>query len=299
MSHPAETTVPSPATPQELRLTLRRWTHSTDLYLIERADNGGFRWEERRTYGLVTRKSSRFAGDADVEGSAAEMLEIARAIRVRREDSFKRVAVDARGARVQIWSPRCSNGAVGEISHEEALRLAAEIEDCLAGRRAVLPATCMVMTGPPVDGTFFTVDGCNVAGTFPSFGAAVAAWVNAGAPEARGNSVWVSQHLGAETIGPTVTLGPPDMITIPGYLGDYEVRALVRQYVDAGAQKIFAQGREAVELAETCGVWVMVVGDGPGIHRRLSPDVANAALDHGADASRFCLCVAVLLGKPL
>jgi len=90
------------------KLTLRQ--SEIDWYVIKRANDP--------QDGRIT--------DADVEGSGAEMLAIARAIEKRGRDDFKRCAVNAHMEPVLLWSPRNSQEHA-EIALEVADQLAREI----------------------------------------------------------------------------------------------------------------------------------------------------------------------------
>jgi|GEM_PF-4657197 len=45
---------------------------------------------------------------------------------------------------------------------------------------------------------YFTVS--NIDGTFASYSDALAAWVSAGSPRMVGSSVWISEHVGCDTV---------------------------------------------------------------------------------------------------
>lgn len=97
-----------------------------DWWLIERAEHDGRSWLERTgSHSSALRCSSRFS-DADVEGSGFEMLEIARAIKGRRDQYFKRCAVSFQGDGVHFRSPRNSQKD-GVVTIAEADALADEI----------------------------------------------------------------------------------------------------------------------------------------------------------------------------
>jgi hypothetical protein len=64
--------------------------------------------------------------DADVEGTAEEMIAIADAIDSRAHVSFKRCAVKWTDEHVEFWSPRNSQRR-GVVSHEDATLLAGEV----------------------------------------------------------------------------------------------------------------------------------------------------------------------------
>jgi hypothetical protein len=70
--------------------------------------------------------------DAYVEGKSAQMRAIACALRERRDQRFRRVAVRFVDDGVEVWSPRNSQ-TPRLISVAEADGLAAEIERVLAG----------------------------------------------------------------------------------------------------------------------------------------------------------------------
>lgn len=106
-----------------MKLTLRK--SSDDWYVIERAEHDGRQWLEPYEHGLALRCSSRFS-DADVEGSADQMMAIAVAIEMGARVKFKRCAVDATGDLVRFWSPRNSQEA-GVCRFDEATELAAQI----------------------------------------------------------------------------------------------------------------------------------------------------------------------------
>ena len=76
-----------------------------DWYTIERAEHDGRYWLEHEEDCTFLRYSGRIC-DADVEGTADEMRQIAEAILARDEADFKRCAVDATGLTVRLWSPR-------------------------------------------------------------------------------------------------------------------------------------------------------------------------------------------------
>lgn len=75
---------------------------------------------------------------ASIEGHASEWLAIASAIKARRRESFKRVAVatgTGPGFAVTLWSPRnaASDRDHVELDADEADALAAQIVACLRG----------------------------------------------------------------------------------------------------------------------------------------------------------------------
>lgn len=115
-----------------MKLTMRKSDHLGDWYIIERAEHDGREWLERTgPASMALRCSSRFS-DADVEGTAFEMLALARAIKQRRRERFKRCAVDATSEPVKFCSPRNST-VEGETTLAEADALADMIVRELGG----------------------------------------------------------------------------------------------------------------------------------------------------------------------
>lgn len=96
-------------------------------WCIERAHHDGRRWMEKLEEHVFALRSSARVSDADVEGTAEEMIGIAQAIRDRGTYGAKRCAVDATGPRVLLWSPRNSIAA-GSVTLEAADDLATKIE---------------------------------------------------------------------------------------------------------------------------------------------------------------------------
>lgn len=113
-----------------MKLTLRHCVDMGDWYVIERAEHDGRTWWEPTEYGKRFMTSARFS-DADVEGSAEEMLAIADAIERRESVRFKRCAVVATRERVEFESPRNSTRP-GFCSLAEADELAREIRAVVA-----------------------------------------------------------------------------------------------------------------------------------------------------------------------
>jgi hypothetical protein len=116
-----------------MKLTINK-PGDEDWYLIERAEHDGRTWVETVMVGghpcMSFMTAARFS-DADVEGSAEEMRDIATAIETRSTESHKRCGVDATGDPVKFRSPRNSQRD-GECTLVEADALAAQI-------RALLP----------------------------------------------------------------------------------------------------------------------------------------------------------------
>jgi len=106
-----------------MKLTVTKSEHIDDWYIIERAEHDGREWwEEVDPDTHVLRCSSRFS-DADVEGTGAQIFDIARAIEARGSASFKRCSVEIVGNEARFSSPRNSS-ADGVCSLDEADELA-------------------------------------------------------------------------------------------------------------------------------------------------------------------------------
>ncbi len=104
----------------------------SDWYCIERAEHDGREWEENRisdgwhiTYYM---RSARIC-NADVEGTLQEMVDLAYAIRKRRDEDYKRCCVEFVGDGFRLNSPRNSNDEWAYVSLEEADDLASQIEE--------------------------------------------------------------------------------------------------------------------------------------------------------------------------
>jgi hypothetical protein len=119
----------------ERAIVARKSEHMDDWYVIEWAEHDGREWLENDPdgYGSSFMTSARIS-DADVEGTASEMLAIADAIEKRDSFSAKRCMVAVRGVDAIFMSPRNSLHA-GVVSLAVADALAAQI------RRDVKAAT--------------------------------------------------------------------------------------------------------------------------------------------------------------
>ena len=118
----------TPQKPRGVRLMLVRCGEGMpDWYTIERAKHDGREWLESMGQNAHRWMRSARISDADIEGSAAEMLAIAKAIRERGAAHFKRCAVVMTPRRAKFWSPRNSRRP-GVVSHAAADELAAQIE---------------------------------------------------------------------------------------------------------------------------------------------------------------------------
>lgn len=110
-----------------MKLALVKSENLDDWYLIQRAEHDGRVWMERTGPNIVSFMVSARFSDADVEGSAQEMLDIAHAIRRRGSESHKRCAVRINGGNAYFKSPRNSTHE-GVCTLAEADELALEIE---------------------------------------------------------------------------------------------------------------------------------------------------------------------------
>lgn len=104
-------------------LTIRR-SEASDWYVIERLVHDGHVWIEWSNNGRSgsVRASSRI-GNADIEGTAAEMRAIAVAVRDRADVSFRRCAAKTVNDGVLLWSPRNSDSPT-LVAYPVALELA-------------------------------------------------------------------------------------------------------------------------------------------------------------------------------
>ena len=117
---------------EAIKLVKSEWLD--DWYTIERASHANVHGVEQRDGYSALIYSGRVS-DACVEGSAEEMVEIAKAIRARGRYSAKRCAVAIDGASAQFWSPRNSmSDDAGRTTLAAADALAAQIEIDLAVR---------------------------------------------------------------------------------------------------------------------------------------------------------------------
>jgi hypothetical protein len=110
------------------KLTLEGSDGGSDWYTIERAEHAHQGDFERTAPNTLAYRWSGRISDADVEGTAAEMLDIAAAIKARKSDEpGRRCAVVVEARRVGFFSPRNSTD-VGWVSYADALELAEQIE---------------------------------------------------------------------------------------------------------------------------------------------------------------------------
>lgn len=79
-----------------MRLTIVKSEWMEDWYLIERAEHNGREWiEVTSPHSSAFRRPARIS-DADVEGTASQMIDIGKAIEDRHNHSHKRCAVEFR-----------------------------------------------------------------------------------------------------------------------------------------------------------------------------------------------------------
>ncbi len=142
-----------------MQLALRK-CDSDDWFIIEKMETPGTRREWYESFSFQCGDSiingERFMhsarlSDADVEGTAREMLEIADAIHYRRDENFKRCAVEFRSVPLDVFipkegyncdceklvyffSPRNTNDPVSPVSLKEADDLAKLIRGTLENK---------------------------------------------------------------------------------------------------------------------------------------------------------------------
>lgn len=128
-----------------MKLAFRKSEWLDNWWLIERAEHEHRQWDEERPMAgggvaIYYMDSSRVC-DADVEGYAEEMLEIAEAIERRSRASSKRCAVEVMGdGSVHFWSPR--------NSQEHGVATLAEADELAALIRATLAANASKRGAP-------------------------------------------------------------------------------------------------------------------------------------------------------
>lgn len=109
-----------------MKCTVRKSDNLSDWYVIERAEHDGREWLAPISGGMAFMRSARIS-DADVEGTAEEMLAIADAIQGSEDIEFKRCAIRWQpNGFVEVWSPRNSMRPE-RISGDDARHLATEI----------------------------------------------------------------------------------------------------------------------------------------------------------------------------
>lgn len=124
-----------------MKVQLEKWDYMEDWYLINRAEHDGSEWDEHedgsrcdnfRTCRYHTHQAchSRRLGNADIEGTAEHMRDIAYAIERNQSHTEKRVRAEFCHSDYLLSSPRNSREPT-LISHEEALDLARQIRSLL------------------------------------------------------------------------------------------------------------------------------------------------------------------------
>ena len=96
-----------------MKIVLKKSDGLDDWYTIERAHHENRHWLEPTGQDSVQLMYSGRISDACVEGTAAEMIEIAKAIKSRGAASFKRCAVRVDGEHAYFCSPRNSERDAG------------------------------------------------------------------------------------------------------------------------------------------------------------------------------------------
>lgn len=114
-----------------MKCTLVQSEATVDWYTIERVEHDGRKWLESTGPGSMALRYSGRISDADVEGTAEEMLAIAVAIEQHENVSFKRCAIGwASDGTAELMSPRNSMRPA-RITADDAKHLAAEIRRVL------------------------------------------------------------------------------------------------------------------------------------------------------------------------
>lgn len=109
-----------------MKIVLVKDDHEFDWYTIEKSEHENKQWLEQVGLNSFSFMDTARISDACVEGTAEEMIEIARAIENRTSASFKRCAVHFGDDGVHFCSPRNST-VDGVVSIEEADELARQI----------------------------------------------------------------------------------------------------------------------------------------------------------------------------
>jgi len=91
-----------------MKIILKKSDWLEDWYTVERAEHEGRQWLEPVGPNSMQFMDSGRISDACVEGTAAEMVEIAKAIKARHWATFNRCAVRVEGERAYFCSPRNS-----------------------------------------------------------------------------------------------------------------------------------------------------------------------------------------------
>lgn len=110
-----------------MRIRLNKCDALEDWFAIVRSEHDGREWMERigpNSSRLMC--SERLSPEACIEGSAAEMLAIAHAIKAERSEAFTRCAVRFENDGVHFWSPRNSRHD-GVVTIDEANEFADQV----------------------------------------------------------------------------------------------------------------------------------------------------------------------------
>lgn len=118
--------VPEGVKKLDVELTITKSDGLSNWYLIERKEHDGRVWLERTGPNSGALMCSSRIGNADVEGTLEEMLELARAIMEGGEKSFRRCAAVTVPDGVLFYSPRNSI-EVTLFPRERAVALALQI----------------------------------------------------------------------------------------------------------------------------------------------------------------------------
>lgn len=121
-----------------MKITLVKSDWIEDWYTIEKSEHENRQWFAKAGANTYSMCDSARISDACIEGTGAEMLEIARGIKNRTRTEFKRCAVEFyfpisdEGPYVHFWSPKNSRQD-GVVSLAEADELADQIIEMLGG----------------------------------------------------------------------------------------------------------------------------------------------------------------------
>lgn len=116
---------PDDAAAVDAELALRPTRHAPHVYAVERAAHDGRAWVEHVGDRAQRYMTSAKICDADVQGSADELLELASAIGARGEFAGHRCAVRVAGDRAWLWSPADpGRAAVVPLARADALAAA-------------------------------------------------------------------------------------------------------------------------------------------------------------------------------
>lgn len=126
---PARPTLPDHASPPRRAIVVRRNVDLGDWYRIEWEEHDGRQWEEHArqptgwgghyhvTYHCL---SARLEPYTCVEGTRAQIEQLAEAVLTGMEEQFKRCAVAPHGAHFAFWSPRNSNDRIAIVHGDDA-----------------------------------------------------------------------------------------------------------------------------------------------------------------------------------